>query len=116
MQYARSGGEPVEENALSLMSFHGVERKLPNEQCRDAALEHRRWLEFGLGTDAKRFAPIRQGEGVSRTISGDSKERSVLWRVFLHGLSSREERSCPRRALPAVERLDNSGVVTGFAY
>ena len=59
----------MEENALSLMSFHGVERKLPNEQCRDAALEHRRWLEFGLGTDAKRFAPIRQGEGVSRASS-----------------------------------------------
>ena len=42
----------MEENALSLMSFQGVDRKLPNEQCRDKALEHRRWLEFGLGTNA----------------------------------------------------------------
>ena len=82
----------MEENAFPLMSFQGVDRKLPNEQCRDKALEHRRWLEFGLGTDAKTLAPIRQGEGVSRTISGDSKERSVLWRVFLCYLSSREER------------------------
>ena len=63
-----------------------------------------------------RLAPIRQGEGVSRTMSGDSKGQRVLWRVFLHTLSSRKERVCPRRALPAVERLDNSGVVTGFAY
>ena len=59
----------MEENALSLMSFQGVDRKLPNEQCRDKALEHRRWFEFGLGTNAKRFAPIRQGEGVSRASS-----------------------------------------------
>ena len=87
-QYARSGGEPVEENALSEMSVQGVDRTLPNEQCRDEALEHRRWLEFGLGTNAKRFAPIRQGEGVSRTISGNSKERSVLWHAFLPYLSS----------------------------
>ena len=56
----------MEENALSLMSFHGVDRKLPNEQCRDEALEHRRWLEFGLGTNANPEAPIRQGEGDSR--------------------------------------------------
>ena len=63
-----------------------------------------------------RLAPIRQGEGDSRTISGDSKGQRVLWRVFLHTLSSRKERVCPRRAFPAVERLDNSGVVTGFAY
>ena len=26
---------------------------MPNEQCPDEALEHRRWLEFGLGTNAK---------------------------------------------------------------
>ena len=56
----------MEENALSLMSFQGVDRQTPNEQCRDEALEHRRWLEFGLGTNAKRDAPIRQGEGDSR--------------------------------------------------
>ena len=56
----------MEENALSLMSFYGVDRRLLNEQCRDVALKHRRWLEFGLGTDAERDAPIRQGEGVSR--------------------------------------------------
>ena len=41
-----------------------------------------------------RLAPIRQGEGDSRTISGDSKEPWVLWRVFLHTLSSRKERVC----------------------
>ena len=52
-QQARSGGEPVEENAFPLMSFHGVDQQMPNEQCRDKALEHRRWLEFGLGTDAQ---------------------------------------------------------------
>ena len=63
-----------------------------------------------------RLELIRQGEGVSRTISGDSKGQRVLWRVFLCYLSSREERWHPRRALTAVERLDNSGVVTGFAY
>ena len=57
----------------------------------------------------KRLAPIRQGEGVSRTISGNSKERSVLWRVFLHTLSSREERVCPRRASPFVKRFVSSG-------
>ena len=113
LRQARSGGEPVEENAFSLMSFQGVDRKLPNEQCRDAALEHRRWLEFGLGTNAKRFAPIRQGEGVSRTISGDSKERSVLWRVFLCYLSSREERWHPRRAFPFEKRFVSLKAVTG---
>ena len=86
---------------------------MPNEQCRDKALEHRRWLEFGLGTNAKRFAPIRQGEGVSRTISGDSKGQRVLWRVFLCYLSSREERWHPRRAFPVVERKSGSGAV-GF--
>ena len=67
-QQARSGGEPVEENAFPAMSFQGVDRQTPNEQCRDkvpgggtkcrrrkcpwGTLEHRRWLEFGLGTDA----------------------------------------------------------------
>ena len=56
----------MEENALSGMSFQGVDQQMPNEQCRDAALEHRRWLEFGLGTNAKTLAPIRQGEGDSR--------------------------------------------------
>ena len=56
----------MEENAFPLMSFQGVDRRLLNEQCRDEALEHRRWLEFGLGTNAERDAPIRQGEGVSR--------------------------------------------------
>ena len=56
----------MEENAFPLMSFQGVDQQMPNEQCRDNALEHRRWLEFGLGTDAKTLAPIRQGEGDSR--------------------------------------------------
>ena len=51
-QQARSGGEPVEENALPKMSFKGVALQLPTECKPDEALEHRRWLEFGLGTDA----------------------------------------------------------------
>ena len=59
------------------------------------------------------WEPIRQGEGVSRTISGDSKGQRVLWRVFLCYLSSREERWHPRRALPFVERESGSGAVTG---
>ena len=52
-QYARSGGEPVEENALPEMSFQGGALQLPTECKPDEALEHRRWLEFGLGTNAK---------------------------------------------------------------
>ena len=103
----------MEENAFPLMSFHWGALQLPTECTPDEALEHRRWLEFGLGTNAKRFAPIRQGEGVSRTISGDSKERSVLWRVFLRYLSSREERWRPRRALTFEKRLVSSEAVTG---
>ena len=103
----------MEENALSGMSLRGVDRYSPSVSTGDAALEHRRWLEFGLGTNAKRFAPIRQGEGVSRTISGNSKERSVLWRVFLCYLSSREERWHPRRAFPFEKRQIGSGIV-GF--
>ena len=59
----------MEENALSLMSFQGVDRHCSSVGKSDKALEHRRWLEFGLGTNAKRFAPIRQGEGVSRASS-----------------------------------------------
>ena len=106
----------MEENALSLMSFQGVDQNFSFVGKPDKALEHRRWLEFGLGTNAKRFAPIRQGEGVSRTISGDSKGQRVLWRVFLHDLSSREERSCPRRALTFEKRFVSSGIITGFAY
>ena len=56
----------MEENALSEMSLKGVDRYSPSVSTGDAALEHRRWLEFGLGTDAKTLAPIRQGEGDSR--------------------------------------------------
>ena len=56
----------MEENALSEMSFRGVDQNFSFVGKSDEALEHRRWLEFGLGTNAKRFAPIRQGEGVSR--------------------------------------------------
>ena len=78
----------MEENALSEMSFQGVDRNLFFVSTWDKALEHRRWLEFGLGTDAQRFAPIRQGEGDSRTISGDSKGQRVLWHAFLPYLSS----------------------------
>ena len=42
----------MEENALSEMSFKGVDRHLSFVSKSDAALEHRRWLEFGLGTNA----------------------------------------------------------------
>ena len=59
----------MEENAFTLMSFHGVDRNHSSVGTRDVALEHRRWLEFGLGTNAERDAPIRQGEGVSRASS-----------------------------------------------
>ena len=41
-QQARSGGEPVEENALSEMSFQGVDRNLFFVSTWDKALEHRR--------------------------------------------------------------------------
>ena len=78
----------MEENALSLMSFYGVDRRLLNEQCRDEALEHRRWLEFGLGTNAERDAPIRQGEGVSRIMKEFPKNHGFFGvsfsTVFLH--------------------------------
>ena len=52
-QQARSGGEPVEENAFPQMSFIGVDRYCSSVGTGDSALEHRRWLKFGLGTDAK---------------------------------------------------------------
>ena len=78
----------MEENALSGMSFRGVDRQTPNEQCRDAALEHRRWLEFGLGTNAKREAPIRQGEGDSRIMKEFPKNHGFFGvsfsAIFLH--------------------------------
>ena len=106
----------MEENAFPLMSFQGVDRHFSSVGKSDKALEHRRWLKFGLGTNAKRFAPIRQGEGVSRTISGDSKGQRVLWRVFLHTLSSRKERVCPRRAFRFEKRFVSLGVATGFAH
>ena len=103
----------MEENAFPQMSFIGVDRNLSVVSTWDKALDHRRWLEFGLGTDAKRDAPIRQGEGVSRTISGDSKGQRVLWRVFLCYLSSREERWHPRRALTFEKRFVSLGAVSG---
>ena len=59
----------MEENALVEMSFKGGALQLSTECTPDEALEHRRWLEFGLGTDAKTLAPIRQGEGDSRASS-----------------------------------------------
>ena len=43
----------MEENALSEMSFQGGDRNFSSVGKTDNALEHRRWLEFGLGTDAK---------------------------------------------------------------
>ena len=42
----------MEENALSGMSFRGVDQNFSFVGKSDEALEHRRWLEFGLGTDA----------------------------------------------------------------
>ena len=59
----------MEENALSEMSFRGGDRHCSSVGKTDKALEHRRWLKFGLGTDAKTLAPIRQGEGDSRASS-----------------------------------------------
>ena len=56
----------MEENVFPLMSFHWVALQIPTECKPDEALEHRRWLEFGLGTNANPEAPIRQGEGDSR--------------------------------------------------
>ena len=78
----------MEENAFPLMSFQGVDQQMPNEQCRDKALEHRRWLEFGLGTDAKTLAPIRQGEGDSRIMKEFPKNHGFFGvsfsAIFLH--------------------------------
>ena len=78
----------MEENAFPLMSFQGVDQQMPNEQCRDKALEHRRWLEFGLGTNAKTEAPIRQGEGVSRIMKEFPKNHGFFGvsfsAIFLH--------------------------------
>ena len=78
----------MEENALSLMSFYGVDRNLSFVGTGDAALEHRRWLEFGLGTNAKRFAPIRQGEGDSRIMKEFPKNHGFFGvsfsAIFLH--------------------------------
>ena len=78
----------MEENAFPLMSFYGVDRRLLNEQCRDEALEHRRWLEFGLGTNANPEAPIRQGEGDSRIMKEFPKNHGFFGvsfsAIFLH--------------------------------
>ena len=78
----------MEENALSEMSFKGGALQLPTECKPDSALEHRRWLEFGLGTDAKRFAPIRQGEGDSRIMKEFPKNHGFFGvsfsAIFLH--------------------------------
>ena len=43
----------MEENAFPQMSFIGVDRYCSSVGTGDSALEHRRWLEFGLGTDAQ---------------------------------------------------------------
>ena len=78
----------MEENAFPQMSFIGVDRHFPSVSTGDAALEHRRWLEFGLGTDAKRFAPIRQGEGDSRIMKEFPKNHGFFGvsfsAIFLH--------------------------------
>ena len=78
----------MEENALSEMSFQGVDRYFSSVGKSDSALEHRRWLEFGLGTDAKTLAPIRQGEGVSRIMKEFPKNHGFFGvsfsAIFLH--------------------------------
>ena len=78
----------MEENAFPLMSFHGVDRHSPSVGKSDEALEHRRWLEFGLGTNAERDAPIRQGEGDSRTMKEFPKNHGFFGvsfsAIFLH--------------------------------
>ena len=78
----------MEENALSEMSFQGVDRYFSSVGKSDSALEHRRWLEFGLGTDAKTLAPIRQGEGVSRAMKEFPKNHGFFGvsfsAIFLH--------------------------------
>ena len=78
----------MEENALSEMSFHGVDRHCSSVSKSDSALEHRRWLEFGLGTDAERDAPIRQGEGDSRIMKEFPKNHGFFGvsfsAIFLH--------------------------------
>ena len=78
----------MEENAFPQMSFIGVDRYFSSVGKSDEALEHRRWLEFGLGTDAKRFAPIRQGEGDSRIMKEFPKNHGFFGvsfsAIFLH--------------------------------
>ena len=78
----------MEENAFPLMSFHGVDRNCSSVGTGYEALEHRRWLEFGLGTDAQRFAPIRQGEGDSRIMKEFPKNHGFFGvsfsAIFLH--------------------------------
>ena len=78
----------MEENALSEMSFRGGDRNLSFVGTGGNALEHRRWLEFGLGTNAKRDAPIRQGEGDSRIMKEFPKNHGFFGvsfsAIFLH--------------------------------
>ena len=78
----------MEENAFPQMSFIGVDRHSPSVSTWDKALEHRRWLEFGLGTDAKTLAPIRQGEGDSRIMKEFPKNHGFFGvsfsAIFLH--------------------------------
>ena len=78
----------MEENAFPLMSFIGVDRHFSSVGTGDKALEHRRWLEFGLGTDAERDAPIRQGEGDSRIMKEFPKNHGFFGvsfsAIFLH--------------------------------
>ena len=74
----------MEENAFPLMSFQGVDRHSPSVGKSDVALEHRRWLEFGLGTDAKTLAPLRQGEGDSRIMKEFPKNHGFFGTPFFH--------------------------------
>ena len=95
------------------MSFHWVALQLSTECKPDEALEHRRWLEFGLGTDADTSGTNTSRRRRQPHNEGVSKEPWVLWRVFLCYLSSREERWHPRRALPFEKRQIGSGAA-GF--
>ena len=62
--------------------------KCRRRKCPWGTLEHRRWLEFGLGTNANPEASIRQGEGDSRIMKEFPKNHGFFGvsfsAIFLH--------------------------------